>query len=259
MKETTQRQTKRPAWRRELHGIYVIAKKNAVVYYLTPQVAIFGVLFPVFFFLAFVIGRRVSAEMLVPGMLAMALLFTSSAVGPLVTPWERRSKTYERLISSPVSPLSIILGDVVAGACFGALFSLATLAVAVGWTGLTPDKPLLLIPGIGLGALCFASLGTLLAAPPTNNPAQVMMLSNLVRLPLIFISGIFVPISQMPGWSRVLALLSPLSYCTDLVRSAFGRPSSFPLWLDFIMLAGFALVFVAAALHFHKRGRAKAL
>ncbi len=44
----------------------------------------------------------------------MALWFTASAVGPQVTPWERRAKTYERFISSPfrygpsspVSPLS---------------------------------------------------------------------------------------------------------------------------------------------------------
>ena len=73
--------------RRQLHGSLVILKKNARLYYLKPPVLIFGVLFPVFFFLAFKMGRPIPAENIVPGMVAMALWFTSSAVGPLVTPW----------------------------------------------------------------------------------------------------------------------------------------------------------------------------
>jgi ABC-2 type transport system permease protein len=82
-------------------------------------VLIFGVLFPVFFFLAFKMGRPVAAENVVPGMVAMALWFTASAVGPLVTPWERGAKTYERLISTPVSLRAILAGDVLSGFVFG--------------------------------------------------------------------------------------------------------------------------------------------
>ena len=82
---TVQRETAQ-AWRRQLHGSLVILKKNASLYYLKPPVLIFGVLFPVFFFLAFKMGRPIEAENVVPGMVTMALWFTSSAVGPLVTP-----------------------------------------------------------------------------------------------------------------------------------------------------------------------------
>ena len=92
---TVQRE-KVQTWRRQLHGSLVILKKNARLYYLKPPVLIFGVLFPVFFFLAFKMGRPIAAENVVPGMVAMALWFTASAVGPLVTPWERSAKTYER-------------------------------------------------------------------------------------------------------------------------------------------------------------------
>ena len=81
-------------------GALVVLKKNVLLYYLKPPVLIFGVLFPVFFFLAFRMGRPIPAGQAVPGMVAMALWFTASAVGPLVTPWERTAKTYERLIST---------------------------------------------------------------------------------------------------------------------------------------------------------------
>jgi len=62
------------------------------IYYLKPPVLIFGVTFPLFFFLAFAVGRPVAMYAMVPGLLAMALFFTASAVGPLVTPWERQAK-----------------------------------------------------------------------------------------------------------------------------------------------------------------------
>ena len=246
-------------WHRQLHGTYVIAKKDAMIYYLKPPVFIFGVLFPIFFFLAFTLGREVEPESIVPGMLAMALFFTASAVGPLITPWERGAKTYERLISSPISSLSIILGDVLAGACFGVLLSFIPLALGSGLTNATVKQPAVLFLGIILSAVCFAALGVLLAAPPTENPSQVMMLSNLVRLPLIFISGVFVPLAEMPVWSKSLIPLSPLSYSTDLVRAAFGSKRYFPLWLDILMLAAFTGAFIVASQLFHVRAREKAL
>lgn len=255
----SQRHSPQPAWRRQFHGAYVIAKKDAMIYYLKPPVFIFGVLFPIFFFLAFALGREVSPRTIVPGMLAMALFFTASAVGPLVTPWERKAKTYERLISSPVSPLSIILGDVLAGACFGAVLSVVALVLGIALARSPLARPELLLPCIVLSALCFAALGELVAAPPTDNPSQVMMLSNLVRLPLIFISGVFVPLAEMPRWSRSVVPLSPLSYCSDLFRSAFGSANYFPIWLDLLMLVVFTAAFVGIALLFHHRAREKAL
>src|SRR6056297_529398 len=111
-------------WKRQSLGALVIVKKNAMLYYLRPPVLIFGVLFPIFFFLAFKMGRPIAAENIVPGMVAMALWFTASAVGPLVTPWERRARTYERLIATPVSLRAILGGDVLSGLLFGSLLSI---------------------------------------------------------------------------------------------------------------------------------------
>ena len=54
-----------------------------------------------------------------------------------------------------------------------------------------------------------------------------MMLSNLVRLPLIFVSGVFVPHAEMPSWGQWLAPLSPLSYAADLIWVGFGQAAYF--------------------------------
>lgn len=248
-----------PSWRRQVHGACVIVKKNAILYYLKPPVLIFGVLFPVFFFLAFKMGRPIPAESIVPGMVAMALWFTASAVGPLVTPWERRAKTYERLISSPVSLTVILAGDVVSGLIFGACLSVVPVILGLTLTSASIASAPLLVAGIVLGALAFASLGVLLAAPPASSPSNIMLLSNLVRLPLLFVSGIFVPIAQMPTWARWIAPVSPLSYAGGLIRRGFGQPAYFPTWLSLLMLVAFAAVLMWGACRFHRRWRASGL
>ncbi|MFW6155467.1 MAG: ABC transporter permease [Planctomycetota bacterium] len=246
-------------WRRQAHGALVIIKKNAMLYYLKPPVLIFGVLFPVFFFLAFKMGRPIAAENIVPGMVAMALWFTASAVGPLVTPWERRAKTYERLIATPVSLKAILAGDVLSGLIFGACLSVVPILLGLALTDASIVGPTKLAGGIILGALSFATLGVLLAAPPASSPSNIMLLSNLVRLPLLFVSGIFLPIAEMPSWARRVAPISPLSYAGDLIRSGFGQQAYFPLWLSPIMLVGFAAALMWGACRFHRRWRAKGL
>jgi ABC-2 type transport system permease protein len=246
-------------WRRQIKGAYVIAKKNALLYYLKPPVLIFGVLFPVFFFLTFKMGRPIAADSLVPGMVAMALWFTASAVGPLVTPWERRARTYERLISSPISLRAILAGDVASGLVFGACLSLVPILLGLILTDAAIASVLLLMAGVVLGALSFASLGVLLAAPPASSPYNIMLLSNLVRLPLLFVSGVFLPIEQMPSWARWISPISPLSYAGDLIRSGFGQGPYFPVWLSLLMLSAFTVVLFWGACRFHARWRAKGL
>jgi len=246
-------------WRRQLHGSLVIFKKNVLLYYLKPPVLIFGVLFPVFFFLAFKIGRPIAAENVVPSMVAMALWFTASAVGPLVTPWERRAKTYERLISTPVSLRAILAGDVMSGVVFGTCLSVVPVLIGLALTDASVSNAPLLIAGIVMGALSFASLGVLLAAPPASSPSNIMLLSSLVRLPLLFVSGVFVPIGQMPVWARWIAPLSPLSYASALIRSGFGHYAFFPVWLSLLMLVLFTVVLYLASCKFHNIWRAKGL
>jgi len=237
----------------QARAAWVIARKNARVYYLKPPVFTFGIVFPLFFFLAFAAGHQASPESMVPGVVSIALFFTASAVGPLVTPWERQARTYERLIVSPASLSAILAGDMMAGMAFGAFLSLLPLAVALVATNAQISAPAHLTLGIVLGAVAFASLGVLLAAPATEGPSQVMMLSNLVRLPLIFVSGVFVPHASMPVWAQWLAPLSPLSYCADLIRGGFGGELYWATSTDVTALVGFAFAFLILANWFHRR------
>lgn len=241
----------------QLREVQVIAKKNAMVYYMKPPVLTFGVVFPFFFYLSFAAGHKAPVELMVPGIIAMALFFTASAVGPLVTPWERQAKTYERLVTSPASLPAIVTGDVLSGAMFGVVLSLVSIAGSLAFTSAAILNPLALIAGIVLGAMAFSALGVLMAAPATQAPSQVMMLSNLVRLPLIFVSGVFIPHAEMSHWGQLLSPISPLSYCADLVRIGFGQRAYWSVGLDVLALCGFMLAFVLLAIYFHHKTRDK--
>ncbi len=240
-----------------LRGTLVIAKKDCLIYYLKPPVLIFGVLFPVAFFLAFGIGRELTSAALVVGMLALVLFFTASSVGPLITPWERRSGTYERLLSAPVGVPQLVFGDALAGAGFGLGLSLVAVVVALVATEARLASPLTLVLALVASAFCFSALGVLLAARPSDNPSQIMMLSQLVRLPLIFVSGIFLPLGDMPDWLRAVAYVSPLTYSTDLIRASWGVSAHFPLALDVAVVLVFGLVFLLLARKLHVRVLAK--
>jgi len=95
---------------------------------------------------------------------------------------------------------------------------------------------------------------------PKPDPfSRLFALSNLVRLPLLFVSGVFMPIGPMLVWVRWIAPLSPLSYASALIRSAFGHSAFFPVWLSLLMLALFTLALFLAFCKFHNMWRAKGL
>jgi len=237
----------------QLRRAWAIAKKDIRIYYFKGPVLIFGIFMPVFLFLAFLMGsRQLPLAFLVSGLVGMALFFTATAVSPAIFPWEGQAKTLERLASCPITVEAIVLGDMIASTLFGIGITLITVII-----GLALGLPLLhvmtLLAGILLAACCFSAIGMLLAVPPTNVPSNIMMLSSLIKFPLVFISGIFIPLQQLPPWGLALAVCSPLTYFTDLVRYSFTGVNYFPVLVDAAMLGIFTVVFTAGTMLLHKR------
>jgi ABC-2 type transport system permease protein len=246
-------------WHLLTKSILVTTEKNMRIYYFKGPVVVFGLLFPLIMFLTFFIGRDLDLILFFPGFLAMMLFFTASSVGPLITPWEKREKTYERLLSLPVILESIVIGDILAGAIFGAGISIIVFAACSLVLPLSVTSLPLLVLAFILGSVTFAALGTLLASPTTDNPSNIMMLSSLVRLPLMFISGIFIPLSQLTGWFFIFTSISPLTYLVDLFHAALNGDAVYPPWVDILVLIGVTLVFVWSAKVIQRRNLVKGI
>ena len=233
----------------QLKRSLAIAKKDLSVFYLKGPVVISGLLIPFFLFVAFIFGKKFSISFLIPGLFGMALFFTVSSIGPVIAPWETRMRTFERLVSTPITLWAIILGDITASFLFGLFITSFVFSVGIVLLGIE-IMSLSLIVGTILAAFCFSSLGLLISAPPTDNPSNIMMLSSLIKFPLIFISGIFVPISEMGSW-KIISYLSPLTYYTDLARYSVQGTNHFNPAVDLLALLGFGVLFFIIAVKWH--------
>ena len=235
-----------------------IAKKDLRVYYVKGPVVIFGVLMPTFLFLAFFIGRQMPVNSLIPGLLGMAVFFTATAVAPVIAPWETQARTLERLASCPVAVWTILLGDMLASVVFGIVISFVPILVGL-ITGASIHHPFILAAGVVLAAFCFSSLALIFSFPPTSSPATIMMLSSLIKFPLVFVSGVFMPVAELPAWAKGIASFSPLTYFTEVTRYCIGGTSHYPPSVSLLLLLMFAIIFWGAAVILHKRTLPKRL
>jgi ABC-2 type transport system permease protein len=237
----------------ELNAAWAIAKKDIRIYYLKPNIIVSGMLFPLFMFLAFAVGRPAAPSVLIPGLIAITILFSASSIEPVSIPLERRMKTFDRLLSAPVSLHAVVLGESLSGFLYSMGIALVPLAAGTILFGTPVLNAVPLIIGILLTAFCFATMGTLFAAYPTESPGDIMSMLNLVRLPLIFVSGVFIPLEQIPAAGQFVTYLSPLTYGNDLIHAAYAGDTHFSPLTDVAMLCIFILIFQLAANQLYKK------
>jgi ABC-2 type transport system permease protein len=241
--------------RDELAQAWTVAVKDVRVYYLRPGMIMFGFLMPFFMFFSFSVRREMAAAEGLARLLALTVFFTAGATGPFIIPLERRIGTYDRLLAAPMSLLTLLLGKTAVGAFFAVTVSTLALLAGLLIYGTAIAQPGLLAAGILLGAFSFSTLGLAFGSIPTTNPGDVQMPSTLLRWGLLFISGVFIPLSQMSPAARALAYLSPLTYAQDLMNYAVLGSSLVNPWLDLGVLLLSGVLFLWPSLRLHHRAR----
>ncbi|MBD3204978.1 ABC transporter permease [Candidatus Bathyarchaeota archaeon] len=235
----------------ELKRSWAITVNDMRVYYLRPPSLMFGILFPLALFFTFSVGRRIPLERLIPVLSAQTVFWASSSIGPASIPLERRMRTFERFLSAPISLSSVLWGKAMGGMFFGIVVTLLAAGIGIILSGQLLLNPLALILGVLLSALVFSALGILFASIPTESPGEIMMPFNLVRIPLMFISGMFIPINELPQLAVYAALFSPLTHTLDMVRLAMGDSSFFGWQINILMLMGWSIIFLLIGRYFH--------
>jgi len=236
----------------ELKRSWAITLKDVKVYYLRPPALMFGILFPIALFFTFTVGRNMPPDRLIPVLVAQTIFWSASSIGPVAIPMERRMRTFERFLSAPISLVAILWGKIMAGVFFGT--AITTLATGIGlyWVGQPISDPIALILGIVLSAIAFSAMGILFASIPTGSPGEVIIPLNFFRIPLMFISGLFIPLNVMPQASLVLAFLSPLTHTLDLIKTGTGGVSFFGWNANISILCVWIVIFLLVGQLFHK-------
>ena len=234
------------AWVEDLKRAVYIAEKDVRIYFLKGPNLIFGLLLPISLFLSFSIGRSVDLAFAIPGLVAIAAFFGAGAIQAIALPLERRTGTFNLLLTAPISMFAIVLGKALAGFFFGAILSVAYAAIMIPFSPL-PNLPLFFV-GILFSSFTFSAFGLLLSAPFRDIP-QAMPPATVVRIALIFISGVFIPLIAMPTFLQVLAYALPLTYSVDLLRQAMSGSINTQMFLiDMAAQVLFSLVFLAVTI-----------
>ena len=168
---------------------------------------------------------------LVPGIIVMTALF-SSTFSSASFYQDRDSGMLKVFLVSPHSPAVILLGKSLAAIVIGSAQALVVLAIAsaipaidLQWQyGVAQSFFLALVTILGLNILLSGLAQVLASRIRTMQGFHLVM--NLVLFPLLFFSGAFFPLENLPGWLYGLALANPLTYAVDLLQLSVYADSS---------------------------------
>src|SRR4030066_2164709 len=113
----------------DLRGMFYIALKDLRAYYFKPPNISWGSLFPFAFILAFAIRNPGDLRTLVPGLLALTMLFGTTSMEAIVIVFERRIGSLERLLLAPVRLPALLAGKLLGGMGFGLTVTLGVLVI----------------------------------------------------------------------------------------------------------------------------------
>jgi ABC-2 type transport system permease protein len=180
------------------------------------------------------------ASFLAAGVLMLVLL--SSALGGGYTLIQDAQRGFLRpVLVAPVSRTSIVLGKIVARLLLSTVLVLVLIGVLALFTGVGLPHP-----GIAAGTLIattfgFVALGILIASG-LRSLESFRTVAVFLTFPLYLLSGMFFPVSTMPGPMRVLALANPLTYAVDLFRYSTTSLAELSLALDATVVGAIAIV-----------------
>ncbi len=180
--------------RDDLRCLWYIALKDLRAYYFKPPNISWGILFPFAFVLAFAIRNPGDLRTLIPGLLALTLLFGTTSMEAIVIVFERRLGSLERLLLAPVRLPALLAGKLLGGMVFGLTVTLVVLVIVLAVFGATSVNWLLLTVALLLSAAAFAALGALVSVA-VKEVFEAQTLANFIRFPMMFLGGIFVPVA----------------------------------------------------------------
>jgi ABC-2 type transport system permease protein len=201
-----------------------------------------------------------------PGVLAMSVLFTAIFSAASIV-WDREFGFLREMLVAPVSRASIVIGKCLGGATI-ATFQGVIFLILAGFAHV-PYNPVLILTLIGellLLSFTLTAFGVMMAARIRQFQA-FMALTQMLVMPLFFLSGALYPLSGLPAWLSVLTRIDPLTYVVGPMRRAVFAHLSFPpafskllapnitwagwqvpLWLSLAMVAVMGLGLMAIAI-----------
>jgi ABC-2 type transport system permease protein len=159
---------------------------------------------------------------LYPGILAMAVMFTAMFSAASIV-WDREFGFLREMLVAPVRRSSIVIGKCLGGATVASFQGIVVIAIA-GLVGVPYNVELILaVFGIQLILAFTITAFGVMAAARVSQMQSFMALTQMLIMPLFFLSGAMFPASNLPGWLTALNRIDPLTYAVDPMRRVIFR------------------------------------
>ncbi len=183
-----------------------------------------------------------------PGVVALAILLASTVFSIIILVREKTGGMLERLFSTPLRPVELVVGHVLALSVI-ALFQSAVVFSAtllifqvkiVGDIALSFGVLLLFAVGnMGLGIMLSAA---------AKNELQAVQFVPIILFPSILLTGVFYPLEAIPASFRDLSLAVPLTYANEALRSIMLRDwGAVDVGLELLVLVVYAFITLLGA------------
>jgi ABC-2 type transport system permease protein len=188
-------------------------------------------------------GQGSYIQFLVPGIVAMSIVFTSIFNGMQII-WDRQFGFLKETLVAPVPRIAVMLGRAFGGATIATLQGSIVLVLTL-FFGFQPHRWGLIIPAIlvmFLVASLFSAFGIMIASLLTDMQG-FQLIMNLLVMPIFLLSGSLFPLTNIPLALKALATADPLSYGVDGLRTLLTNASHFGIATDVTGLLAVASVF----------------
>ena len=232
-----------------------ILLKDMRTYYMKPPNISWGLLFPLawtgMFFIRSGSGLE-SIPALLPGVVALSILFGSTSVLAVTVTFEKKNRSFERLLLAPISFELLMLAKTSGAILFGVLNAFVPVLMASFVADLSPIDWRAFVPAVVLLSTASTFLGLFIAVA-VSEVFEAQTFSNFFRFPMIFLCGLFFPIERLPVFLRPLSYALPPTYGVDMLRGAVGGVHAMPYLLNLTALCVFCAGLFALSLRTIRR------
>lgn len=193
-------------------------------------------------------------DFVAPGIMAMVVMMSVMTGLPAAISQEKEIGTMDGMMVAPINRLSIILGKTLGQTVRGLFQGLIVLVLAVGLFGVTIQGSILLVFGLLLlGVFSFVGLGIVITSFAKDQQTATMLMMTLM-FPMMFLSGIFFPIQQMPWYMQDISKVLPLTYASSALRKVMVLGAGIPdITTELTILIVFGAVLTAIAVPVFRR------
>ena len=196
-----------------------------------------------------------NVNFIVPGVIAIILMFVTTFQAVTVIVRERELGTMEQLVVTPITGAELMLGKVIPLVVLAYAQITLTLFLASAWFHMPIKGNLLLLYALSL-TFFFSTLGVgALISTVSKTFQQAAQMAQLVLLPSILISGFIFPRESLPRGLQVIGGVLPLTYFVIILRGILIKGVGFPyLWSQILPMVAIGVADFAVAINrFQKR------